>query len=204
VYKTLNNISPGMLDYFVEEVEKKLVPNLQKLIDFCHQMGIQVIYTKFSAFMQDGSDLPAPLQKQNKLAKEFLGDIPYPHISHESSEIIANLKPDEVRDWVLQKNTSGTFISTRLDNYLRNMGIETVLVCGVVTHFCVESTAREAADYGFQTIIVDDCCAGWTPDLHERTLQIFELLYGFVMPHEKVIKKLSKTLNKIKPTPTTQ
>jgi nicotinamidase-related amidase len=73
------------------------------------------------------------------------------------------------------------------------------MVSGVVTHFCVESTAREAADYGFQVIIVDDCCAGWAPDLHEKTLKTFELLYGFVLPFETVMKKISKKFKKVNP-----
>ncbi len=202
IYKTLDQISPGLMDYFVEQVEKKVVPNLQKLIEFCHEAKIPVIYTKFSGFMLDGSDLPKPLQKQNKLAKEFLGDIPYPHISHPSSEIITVLKPAK-EDWVLQKNTSGTFISTRLDSFLQNMGVETVLVSGVVTHFCVESTAREAGDYGFQVIVIEDCCAGWTPELHEMALKTIELLYGFVLPCETIIKKISKKLKKEKSVPIT-
>jgi len=202
VFKTLDRISPGILDYFVEEVEKKVVPNLKKLIDFCHMVKVPIIYTKYSSFMVDGSDLPEPLQKQNKLAKQFLGEVPYPHISHPSSEIIDALKPVE-EDLVLQKNTSGTFISTRLDSFLRNMGVKTLLVAGVVTHFCVESTAREAADYGFQTIIIDDCCAGWTSELHKKTLQTFELLYGYILSHEEIIERISKKLKKLKPQSTT-
>ncbi len=86
---------------------------------------------------------------------------------------------------------------------LKNMGIETVLVGGVVTNFCVESSAREAADYGFQVVILDDCCAAWSPELQQAALKSFELLYGFVMPFEKVIKKLIRKM-KVKQTPTIQ
>ncbi|NVM56365.1 MAG: cysteine hydrolase, partial [Candidatus Helarchaeota archaeon] len=78
----------------------------------------------------------------------------------------------------------------------------TVLVTGVVTHFCVESTAREASDYGFTVYILDDCCAGWSPELHEMALKTFELLYGFVLPSTKIVKKLSRQLKKAKMAPT--
>ncbi|MFW9897528.1 MAG: cysteine hydrolase family protein [Candidatus Thorarchaeota archaeon] len=195
-YKAFNKITPGLLDYFISEVENKVIPNLQKLINFCREIGTLVIYTKYSSYMPDGSDLPNTTKKINELAKNLLGDVGFPHISHPSSEIISDLTP-EVRDLVIQKNTSGTFISNRLDSFLTNMNIETVLVSGVVTNICVESTAREAFDYGFQVVIVEDCCAAWSPEIHNATLKSFGLLYGFILTHEKVIKKMAKTMKSV-------
>ncbi|MFX0020255.1 MAG: cysteine hydrolase family protein [Promethearchaeota archaeon] len=194
-YKAMNNITPGILDYFVKEVELKVTPNLRNLIEFCHEVDIPVIYTKYSSFMPDGSDFPKAVKLENDFTKKLLGEVAFPHISHPSSDIIDELKPEE-RDFVLQKNTSGTFVSTRLDGFLRNMEIETILVSGVVTNFCVHSTAREASDYGFQVIIVEDCCAAWTPEIHRATLESFGLMYGYVSTHEKVIRKISRTLKK--------
>ena len=196
-YKAMNTVTPGILDYFVSEVEKKVTPNLRTLINFCHEVEIPVIYTKFSSFMPDGSDLSKSAKSLNKIAKNLLGDVAFPYISHPGSDIIDELKPED-RDFVLQKNTSGTFMSTRLDSFLRNMDIETVLVSGVVTNFCVESTAREAGDYGFQVVIVEDCCAAWSPEIHQAMLKSFGLLRGFILTHEKVIKKITRTNKKIK------
>jgi nicotinamidase-related amidase len=194
-YKAMNNVTPGILDYFVQEVENKATPNLRTLIDFCHEIEIPVIYTKFSSFMPDGSDLSKNIKYINDIARSLQGEVAFPYISDPSSDIIDELKPEE-RDFVLQKNTSGTFISTRLDNFLRNMDIETLLVSVVVTNFCIHSTAREASDYGFQVVIVEDCCAAWTPEIHQATLKSFGLLYGYIRNHEKVIKNISKTLKK--------
>lgn len=196
-YKSLDNIIPGFLEYFVTEVEERVTPNLRKLIDFCHEVGITVIYTKYSSFMPDGSDFSNNIKFLNEIAKSRLGEIAFPYIRHPSSDIIDELKPDE-RDFVIQKNTSGTFISTRLDSFLRNMEIETVLVSGVVTNFCVHSTAREASDYGFQVVIVDDCCAAWSQNIHETTLKSFGLMYGFVSTYDKLIKRISRTMKKAK------
>ena len=196
-YKAMDKVTPGIMDYFVAEVENNVTPNLQKLIDFCHEVRIPVIYTKYSSFMADGSDLPKTTKFLNDFTKDLLGDVAFPYIAHPSSDIINELKPKE-QDFVLQKNTSGTFISTRLDSFLKNMGVETVLVSGVVTNFCVHSTAREACDYGFQVIIVDDCCAAWSPEIHQATLISFGLIYGFVLKYEKIIKKISKAIKKAK------
>jgi len=197
VYKAMNKVNPGILDYFVEEVEKKVTPHLQTLIDFCHEVGITVIYTKYSSFMRDGSDLPKTIKFLNEHAKNLLGEVAFPYISHPSSDIIDELKPQD-RDLIIQKNTSGTFMSTRLDSFLRNMDIETVLVSGVVTNFCVHSTAREASDYGFQVIIVENCCAAWSREIHQATLRSFGLIYGYILPHEKVMKKIARSMKKDK------
>lgn len=197
LYKSLDQTIPGMLEYFVKEVEEKVTPNLRKLIDFCHDVGITVIYTKFSSFMPDGSDFSKSIKGVNEMAKNRFEEVGFPYIFHPSSDIIDELKPDD-RDFVLQKNTSGTFISTRLDSFLRNMEIETVLVSGVVTNFCVHSTAREASDYGFQVVIVDDCCAAWSPGIHQATLKSFGLMYGFILTYEKLMKKISRGIKKVK------
>ena len=196
-FKALDSVVPGILEYFTNEVEQKVTPNLRKLIDFCHETGITVIYTKYSSFMPDGNDFSKNIKFLNNIAKTRLGEVAFPYILHPSSDIIDDIKPEE-RDFVIQKNTSGTFISTRLDSFLRNMEIETVLVSGVVTNFCVHSTAREASDYGFQVVIVDDCCAAWSPNIHESTLKSFGLIYGFISTYEKLIKKISRAMKKLK------
>ena len=196
-FKSLDNIVPGILEYFANEVEQKVTPNLRKLINFCHETEITVIYTKYSSFMPDGSDFSKNIKFLNNIAKTRLGEVAFPYIHHPSSDIIDELKPLD-RDFVIQKNTSGTFISTRLDSFLRNMEIETVLVSGVVTNFCVHSTAREASDYGFQVVIVDDCCAAWSQEIHQATLKSFGLIYGGVSTYEKLTRKISRTMKKVK------
>ena len=150
--------------------------------------------------MHNGSDLSKRVRDLNNYTKNLVGDVIFPPLSHPSSDIIDELKP-KAHDLVLQKNTSGTFISTRLDSSLNNMGIKTLIVTGVVTNFCVHSTAREASDYGFDVIIVEDCCAAWSPEIHEAALKSFSLLYGYVLPYEKVIKKITRKSKKVKEAP---
>ena len=194
--KSLEKVAPGVMDYFVNEVEQKVVPNLQKLLKFCHEAGIPVIYTKYSSFMPDGSDFSRNVKTLNQTTKNLVGEIGFPYILDPNSDIIDELKPI-YGDLILQKNTSGAFISTRLDSFLRNMGVETVLVSGVVTNFCVHSTAREAVDYGFQTIIVEDCCAAWSEEIHSSILKSFGLIYGYILPYEKIIRKISRIKKKL-------
>ena len=68
------------------------------------------------------------------------------------------------------KVSSSPFNSTAIDRFLRNLDIDTFLVCGVVTNGCVEGTVRDASDLGYQVIMVDDACAAVTPALHQAAI----------------------------------
>ena len=92
---------------------------------------------------------------------------------------------------VVNKTSSGTLNSTMLDQTLRNMGIESVLVCGVTTDVCVETTARDAADRGFDVTIVEDACTAFSSDLHRAALQAFSYAFGRVRNTRAVIDALT-------------
>jgi nicotinamidase-related amidase len=60
---------------------------------------------------------------------------------------------------VITKTLPSAFAGTELDAWLRERGIETLIVCGMMTHMCVDSTAREAAHRGYKAVVVADACA---------------------------------------------
>lgn len=194
-YLTMNKLSPGVLDYFVDRVENVVEPNLMDLLDFCREKGVKIIYTKYCSFSEDGSDLTRRYKLVNEASLSTCEDIVYPPISHPQAKIIDSLKPKEDKgDIVLIKNTSGTFMSTALETILKNMGIENLLMTGVVTHFCVECTAREGADLGFNIILVEDCCAGWSETMHEHSLKTMEMLYANVIKLKKLKRLIEKSM----------
>ena len=82
--------------------------------------------------------------------------------------------------------------STMLDQTLRNMGVESLIVSGVTTDVCVETTARDAADRGFQVIIVEDACTAFSEDLHRAALQAFSLAFGRVRKTQEVVRLLAE------------
>ncbi len=94
----------------------------------------------------------------------------------------------------MNKTTYGTFASTGLDHTLRFMGIDTLVIGGVVTNVCVETTARDAADMGYQTILVDDACAAFSPEIHEATLLSFQGPFGRVRTADEVLTLLKQAL----------
>ena len=191
LFESMNTVVPGLLDYYVDRVEKVVEPNLGRLLPRCRQAGIKVIYTLYSSFNRDGSDLPSPIRAINEGVRSRFGDVVFPHLDHPGSRVVASLEPED-DDLVVVKNTSGVFSSTNLDFLLDNMGITQVLVCGVVTNMCVENAARIGSDLGFETVIIDDACAAWSPEVHKHSLRSFEMIFGRVMTTEQVMERLGQ------------
>lgn len=73
-------------------------------------------------------------------------------------------------DYIVTKRQWGAFFGTDLDLQLRRRGINTIVLCGIATNIGVESTAREAFQYGYNQIFITDAMATFTKEEHEATL----------------------------------
>lgn len=73
-------------------------------------------------------------------------------------------------DYIVTKRQWGAFFGTDLDLQLRRRGIDTIVLCGIATNIGVESTAREAFQYGYNQIFIMDAMATFTKEEHEATL----------------------------------
>ena len=82
------------------------------------------------------------------------------------------------------------FASTGLDGTLRNLGIETLVIGGVVTNRCVETTARDATDRGYRVILVDDGTAAFSQELQDMTMLSLMVSHGFVRATEEILALL--------------
>jgi len=95
--------------------------------------------------------------------------------------------PGEV---VLDKPGKGAFCQTDLELILRNRGIATLLVCGVTTEVCVNTTVREANDRGFRCIVIADACASYFPEFHAAGLAMIKAqggIFGWVADSAAVV-----------------
>jgi nicotinamidase-related amidase len=96
------------------------------------------------------------------------------------SQIVPELAPvgDEI---VVTKTTDSALTGTNLRLILANLGIKTVVCCGIFTDQCVSSTVRSLADESFNVVVVEDCCAAASDDLHNKELEIINMIYCHVM-----------------------
>jgi nicotinamidase-related amidase len=95
---------------------------------------------------------------------------------------------------VIDKPGKGAFYQTDLELMLKNRGIETLLVCGVTTEVCVNTTIREANDRGFRCIALSDGCASYFPDFHAAGLAMIKAqggIFGWVSDSEKAIAAIA-------------
>jgi biuret amidohydrolase len=87
-------------------------------------------------------------------------------------EIIPELAP-QLGEVVVDKPGKGSFYATDLETILRARGLTHLVVTGVTTEVCVQSTVREANDRGFESLILSDCTGSYFPEFHESALAMF-------------------------------
>jgi nicotinamidase-related amidase len=94
-------------------------------------------------------------------------------------DIVPELAPVE-GEVVLDKPGKGSFYATDLETILRSRNITHLIVTGVTTEVCVQSTVREANDRGFESLILSDCTGSYFPEFHASALQMFAAQGGII------------------------
>ncbi len=171
-------------DYRFERIETLVLPNAQRLMAGFRAAGHSIIHITIGARLPDASDAPAHMRS---LFRE-LGN----HAGSRDHEILDELKP-RPGELVINKTSIGAFASTGIDSLLRALGREQLYLLGVSTNMCVETTAREAADRGYQVTLVEDACATTHADLHAATMKNFQRLFGRVCSTTEVMNELAMT-----------
>lgn len=101
-------------------------------------------------------------------------------------EFVPELLPRE-GETVITKKTYSAFVGTSLEDKLRSWGIRTLVMTGVATNVCVESTARDGFMRGFYIVFLKDLCACYDQRLHEATLTNIEEHFGQVVTAAEVL-----------------
>ncbi|MBA2557584.1 MAG: cysteine hydrolase [Chloroflexi bacterium] len=154
-----------------DRIEQVVVPNLQLLLDRCRAHGVQVVYVTLGSATGDFADVVAYLRPLVEQTDNRAGA--------PNHRILDAIAPQD-GDLVVNKTTASAFQSSDLDDQLRERGITQLLLAGISTNSCVESTGRDGADLGYECLMVDDACACAGPDWHDAALRNFDRLFGRV------------------------
>ncbi|HXA25411.1 MAG TPA: isochorismatase family cysteine hydrolase [Acetobacteraceae bacterium] len=176
---------PGGIDSYFRRVRDFVIPNVQRLLERARQRRLFIVFTEAGSLRPDGSDLPRWMRRHIAMS----GAAVYPPFSDPSCRVDDRVAP-RPGELILQKTTSGPLNSTKLDQKLRVLGIDTVIVTGVVTDVCVAQTAREFGDRDFDAIVVEDACASTDEGLHKAALETIAMTFGFVESTEQVLARL--------------
>ena len=172
-------LAPSALEGYFERVGGTVLPNIRALQNSFRSRGLPVVFCIFGSVDSEGRDLPGWLKDFDELGMQLLGRRPNPVVegaSWQIDEAVAPL-PGEL---IVNKTTSGALSSTTLDQTLRNMGITSLVVCGLTTAVCVGLTARQAADRSFRVVIPSDACTEVSHEMHEAALLSFSHVFGQV------------------------
>jgi len=102
------------------------------------------------------------------------------------AEIVEELTP-ETGDFIVDKNRYSAFYGTRLEPMLTSMGIRSLVVCGVTTNMCVETTVRDAMQRDYRAFVVRDATGEVDPQRHEFALQTMAFGFGRVVDVAAVV-----------------
>ncbi|MGD8587381.1 MAG: cysteine hydrolase family protein [Chromatiales bacterium] len=165
---------------FYTRMHETVIPNLRALQDSFRNNGIDVIHARIACLLEDGRD--------RSLSQKMPGwnNLLMPTTS-EASQITSELAPlpGEI---VVTKTTDSALTGTNLRLVLANMGIRNVIVAGIYTDQCVSSTVRSLADESFNVILIEDCCAAGTDELHHHELAIINMIYCHVMSSSELLE----------------
>ena len=132
---------------FLSLMEDRVVPRMQALQAACRSAAVEVMYTTIESLTKDGRD--------RSLDYKITGfNIPK---GSWDGNVIDAISPGE-DEIVLPKSSSSVFVSTHIDYILRNLGIQKLILSGVLTDQCVESAIRDACDLGYLVTQVTDAC----------------------------------------------
>ena len=168
-----------MQNYFIDRNSHAHIPSagtiilpINNLISFMHDKGRPIFFTKHIT-----SEDPEDLMK--KMWKDIIKD--EEHISGITTHI------DSSKGMVLPKNYYSAFRKTGLNKFLKELGVEQLIISGVMTHLCCETTAREAFMRYFEVFFVINGTATYTEDLHVGTLRAISHGFGVCVTVEEIV-----------------
>ena len=165
-----------------------LVQKINELIQTCRETGTTVVHTRVW-MARDGSNVGVMAELVPPFIVElYTAGSPTAEL-HPALDVTAN-------DLIVDKTRYGAFHGTDLADLLRNRGIDTVLISGIATNICCETTAREAAQHDFRVVFLSDGTAtkemNGVPaaDLHRATLANLGMVFAQIATVNDTIAKL--------------
>jgi len=180
---------PEIAGYYVPRLTEIVIPNARRLLAAFRGAGLPVLFTRHGPLLADGSDMIARRRRRDA---DSVATTATPTLWNRGTfehAVIDELAPCD-GELVIDKNTSSAFNSTGIEWLLRNKGIETLIVGGMATDMCVETTARDAADRGFNVVIAEDASATFFERHHRAALGGFARVFGQVWSTDSVLGAL--------------
>jgi biuret amidohydrolase len=150
-----------------------IVPTVRALIEWCRARGIRVVHTR-EGHRPDLADCPPAKLRRGDPMLRIGAAGPMGRIlvdGEPGNAIVPALAPRE-GEAVIVKPGKGAFWATGLHELLQSQGIDHLIVCGVTTEVCVQTTMREANDRGYECLLIEDATESYFPEFKAATLEM--------------------------------
>jgi nicotinamidase-related amidase len=178
----------------VSQLARAVMP-IAAVLEAARDTGMLVVHTR-EGHLPDLSDAPPAKIERGAPALRIGDPGPMGRIlirGEAGHDIIAALSPRD-SEIVIDKPGKGAFYATELGDILTKYGIENLLVCGVTTEVCVNTTVREANDRGYRCVVLADGCASYFPEFHEMGLKMIKAqggIFGWVSDTAAVLAAMA-------------
>jgi ureidoacrylate peracid hydrolase len=159
---------------------KAIVPKIEALIQKARQLDIPVVFIQMT---QDEHTISEAWAKRPRLAG-YTNPLAVCRKGSWGAEFY-KISPAK-GDIVVEKHRYSAFIGTQLNMILGSLNRKSLVLTGVATNVCVESTARDGFMLDYHIAVVKDGCAGYIPALHEATFQNIESSFGLTVDASEV------------------
>jgi nicotinamidase-related amidase len=154
---------------------RQIIPPVLKLLASARSAGIPVLFTR-NTHTADGTIEGPARRALMKRSRHIQGDEGYELEGTPGHELLPELEPRPEERQIV-KYRSSAFHGTPLDFALRGLGVETVVIVGLATEGCIESTVRDAVSYGYSPVVVEDAVTSSSPELHESAMTVMRARY---------------------------
>ena len=168
------------------EEYRKIIPKTRELIDFCRANLIPVFFTE-AIREPSGIDLLTRVHRLLPVTREERLKVPICVRGTWDAKTIDEIRPED-SDHVVIKRRDSAFQDTELRVWLQSEGINTLIICGVDTSICVETSLRDAFNIGYDVILISDATASGISKHYETTLERVRDYYGLVMTVERFFR----------------
>ena len=177
-------VKPHWTPDWVPEATRQ-VPSIKRIIEHCREKGIPVIFTVYSKthnYLDRPKTGPLMPGRYSELEIDRSSFFVKGHVWHE-------LAPRE-NEIVIHKPSYGAFFDTPLETILKNLGKDTVIICGTLTNYCCGMTARQAYERSFKVVVGSDVTSTDDPDIQEPELKVLRKGFAKVLTVDQIIEML--------------
>ncbi|HOJ63047.1 MAG TPA: isochorismatase family cysteine hydrolase [Spirochaetota bacterium] len=198
-FNKLSNFFSGedSLKYISDRCQNLLIPNIKKLQTFFRKNNYPVIFLRLCGKKKDRSDLHRFFKNHNDKGEKLGLYNVYPLEDDPMSFVLDEIKPLE-NEIIFCKTTFSAFNSTNINEYLKKNNISYIFFTGIATSQCVETTARDASDYGYSVIHIDDAQGDYYEYIHKLSLESsYSLCGGWIFNTNFVLKNFDSIIKDI-------